>query len=105
MLRADIFRYWALKLDPWSLFRPFLPGYHPPSTLSPPPLAQRAFFGDSMPPLSPVVMNFQRRICACESLRWPLDMFSRFVDFGGVLRPIRGFADAARGRTHPALFL
>lgn len=101
----EIFQYWASKLDPWSSIRQLLHGYHPNSVLSHPELTRRAFFGDAMKPFSDVVMTFQRHLCPYESLRWPIDMMTRFVRFDGVLRRLRGFFGARRDRKQQALLV
>jgi len=83
--------YWNwFKMDPWFVPRYYIRDlWHPRSPLSSTPLVHQAFFC----PLYPVseVRKFESRMPEYESMLWPLQMMTRFVDVGNVVRSVVGW--------------
>ncbi|KAK3941695.1 Alpha/Beta hydrolase protein [Diplogelasinospora grovesii] len=82
--------YWNwFCVDPLFTVRMILHGHHPNSPLSHPALTRQAFFSNQV--TGSFVEGFQRRICAYESLMWPLGMGRPFVDPQKLIQQISGW--------------
>ncbi|KAH9213717.1 Alpha/Beta hydrolase protein [Leptodontidium sp. 2 PMI_412] len=83
--------YWNwFKMDPWFVPRYYLRDFwHPRSPLSSTSLVHQAFFSPSYPVSD--VKSFETLMPEYESMLWPLQMMTRFVDVGRVVRSITGW--------------
>ncbi|KAK0106284.1 hypothetical protein ONS96_003924 [Cadophora gregata f. sp. sojae] len=89
--------YWNwFKMDPWFVPRYYIRDlWHPRSPLSSTTLVHQAFFSPSYPMSG--VRKFETLMPEYESMLWPLQMMTRFVDVGRVVRSIVGWGRGEGG--------
>ncbi|KAH7395560.1 Alpha/Beta hydrolase protein [Cadophora sp. MPI-SDFR-AT-0126] len=90
--------YWNwFKMDPWFVPRYYIRDiWHPRSPLSSTTLVHQAFFSPSYPVSE--VRKFESLMPEYESMLWPLQMMTRFVDVGRVVRSVVGWGRAEFGK-------
>ncbi|PVH76454.1 alpha/beta-hydrolase [Cadophora sp. DSE1049] len=89
--------YWNwFKMDPWFVPRYYIRDiWHPRSPLSSTTLVHQAFFSPSYPVSE--VRKFETLMPEYESMLWPLQMMTRFVDAGKVVRSVVGWGRGGKG--------